>query len=72
MIDFIKTYKGSITRTVILFLGLINQFLTMTGHAVLPFSDEEVTQFVTGAITFVTIMQAYWFDNFSKKKKENK
>lgn len=70
MINFIKTYKGSITRTVILLLGLINQFLTMTGHAVLPFNDADVTQFVTGAITAITVLQAYWFDNFSKKKGE--
>lgn len=70
MIDFIKTYKGSIVRTVILLLGLINQFLTMTGHAVLPFSDADVTEFVTGTITAITVLQAYWFDNFSKKKGE--
>lgn len=66
----LKKDKASIVRTVILILGLLNNVLLLTGHKVLPIDDNSVNEFVTLAITVVTVGQAWWFDNFSKKKDE--
>ena len=34
---------GTIIRTVVLIVALINQVLTMTGHSVLPFDEQQIT-----------------------------
>lgn len=52
------TVKAStITRTICLFLALINQLLSASGHAVLPIEDGQVEVLVT---TFITLGVALW------------
>ena len=42
---------GTIARTIILALAIINQVLTVTGHSPLPIEDEAITQLVSAAFT---------------------
>ncbi|MBK4212875.1 phage holin [Bacillus pumilus] len=65
-----KTFdKGTVIRTVLLFIALINQTLVMFGQTVLPISEEQVqtageTLYVAGStiFTMVTAVTA-WFKN---------
>ncbi|CVN32020.1 phage holin [Bacillus altitudinis] len=65
-----KTFdKGTVIRTVLLFIALINQTLVMFGQTVLPISEEQVQTvgealYVAGStiFTMVTAMIA-WFKN---------
>ena len=45
-IDTRRISAGTVTRTLVLLLGLINQGLTITGHAPLPFENQQVADFV--------------------------
>lgn len=57
----------TIIRTVLLAAALINQALTSSGHAILPFDDQLLTELVTVAFTLVTAVLAWWKNNsFSK------
>ena len=58
-----KIDAGTIIRTVILALALINQLLTASGHAVINISDETVTQLISAAATIVTALIAWWKNN---------
>ncbi|MDH6561252.1 SPP1 family holin [Bacillus sp. TBS-096] len=65
-----KTFdKGTVIRTVLLFIALINQTLVMFGQTVLPISEEQVQTagevlYVAGStiFTMVTAVTA-WFKN---------
>ena len=61
--------KGTVIRTVLLFIALINQTLIMFGMPVLPIEDGQVTTLVEGLylvgsliFTIVTTLIA-WFKN---------
>lgn len=58
-----KISKSTIIRTILLILALINQGLTISGHAVLPFTDEQVTEFLSMLFTGVTAVIAWWKNN---------
>lgn len=58
-----KIQKGTIIRTVILIVALINQFLTIAGKAVLPFNDEQITNFLSMALTGAASIIAWWKNN---------
>ncbi len=60
--------KGSIIRTAVLFLALINQFLVMNGIETLPFTGEELEGFLSGAFTFIAAVIAWWKNNFLSAK----
>ena len=51
---------GTIARTIVLALALINQLLTATGHAVLPITDEQVNTLVSTIWTVVAACVAWW------------
>lgn len=53
----------TIIRTVCLVLALINQALTMTGHSLLPISDEQVNEAITLGATIITSLWAWWKNN---------
>lgn len=59
----IKCTKATVIRTALLIAALINNFLTMRGHSVLPIDDEEITQVVTAIFTGVTSLMAWWKNN---------
>ncbi len=55
--------KGTIIRTVLLALALINQILTATGHSIIPISDEQVTEFISLGFTIAASVVAWWKNN---------
>ena len=51
---------GTIARTIVLALALVNQLLTVTGHAVLPITDEQVNTLVSTIWTVIAAVVAWW------------
>lgn len=58
-----KVSTGTITRTIILALALINQVLTMAGHSPIPIADETVTELIATSATVITALIAWWKNN---------
>lgn len=58
----------TIVRTVILIVALINQGLTISGHSLLPITDEQITEIITLAITIGASLWAWWKNNSFTKK----
>ena len=54
---------GTITRTIILALALINQLLSASGHAVIPIEDATIETLVSTAFTIVAALVAWWKNN---------
>ncbi|MDR3766783.1 MAG: phage holin [Butyricicoccus sp.] len=55
--------KGTLARTIILALALINQILSVCGVAVLPIEDGQVETLVSTAWTVVAAVVAWWKNN---------
>ena len=55
--------SGTIARTVILILALVNQVLTATGHSVINISDENVNTLISTGFTIVSALIAWWKNN---------
>ena len=58
-----KIEKGTIVRTVVLAVALVNQGLTISGHNPLPFTNEEVGQGVSMILTVGASLWARWKNN---------
>lgn len=54
---------GTLARTIILALALINQVLSVAGHPVLPIEDAQIETLVTTGWTVVAALIAYWKNN---------
>lgn len=54
---------GTIARTIILALALINQVLSVNGHPVLPIDDAQIETLVTTGWTVVAALIAWWKNN---------
>lgn len=54
---------GTLARTIILALALINQVLSVTGHPVLPIEDAQIETLVTTGWTVVAALIAWWKNN---------
>ena len=54
---------GTLARTIILVLALINQILVISGHSVLPIQDEQVELLVSTAWTVVASLISWWKNN---------
>ena len=54
---------GTLARTIILALALINQILSVTGHPVLPIEDAQIETLVTTAWTIIAALVAWWKNN---------
>lgn len=53
----------TIIRTVVLIVALVNQVLTALGYAVLPISDEQITEVLTLVFTIGASLWAWWENN---------
>ncbi|MDO4174762.1 MAG: phage holin [Eubacteriales bacterium] len=53
----------TIARTIILVLALVNQILAIAGHAVIPFTDNDIYQLVSVCWTAVAALVAWWKNN---------
>ena len=58
-----KISAGTIARTIILLLALINQCLSMAGVSPLPIEDEQVEAIITTAWTVIAALIAWWKNN---------
>ena len=58
-----KISEGTIARTIILLLALINQCLSMAGVSPLPIEDEQVETIITTAWTVIAALIAWWKNN---------
>jgi len=58
-----KVTKGTIARTIILALALINQVLTATGKNVINIADEDINTLISTGFTIVTAIAAWWKNN---------
>lgn len=54
---------GTIARTIILALALINQLLSASGHAVIPIEDATIESLVSTAFTVIMAVIAWWKNN---------
>ena len=54
---------GTLARTIILALALINQILSATGHPVMPIEDAQVETLVSTAWTVIAALIAWWKNN---------
>ena len=55
--------KGTLIRTVLLMLALVNQVLTLCGLSPLPWEDETVTQGISLLFTAAASLAAWWKNN---------
>lgn len=58
-----KITPGTIARTIILVIALINQVLTSTGHSIIPIDNEMVTELISVLFTIITAVIAWWKNN---------
>lgn len=63
MDEKIKVSAGTIARTIILALALINQILYASGHAVIPIENEDIETLVNTGFTIVVAIITYWKNN---------
>ncbi|EOR24977.1 hypothetical protein A499_06495 [Niallia nealsonii AAU1] len=66
--------RGTIIRTIVLFIALVNQFLVSFGLYEIPGTAEEQTAFISAVFTFVTAVIAWFKNNYvtarGKKQKD--
>ena len=54
---------GTIARTLILALALINQILTASGHSIIAVSDDDINTLITTGFTVISALIAWWKNN---------
>ena len=54
---------GTVARTIILALALVNQVLSALGRPLLPIEDAQIETLVTTGWTVVAAMVAWWKNN---------
>ena len=66
-----KIDAGTLTRTILIIIALINQGLVIAGKNPLPFEDDQIAQVISFCFTAVTAMIAWWKNNnFTREAKE--
>lgn len=69
-IEYLSTNKAAIAKMAVFILVYINQFLSMTGHDILPISDDQLNDFISTGITLVVSVGTYFTSHgFSKPTK---
>lgn len=58
-----KISSGTIARTIVLVLALVNQVLSMLGYKIIPIEDEQVNDFITMLFTISSALAAWWKNN---------
>ena len=66
-----KVSKGTIARTAILVLTMINSGLAIFGKSPLPISDETVTQVVSFGFSTAAALVAWWKNNSFTESRRN-
>lgn len=60
--------KGTIIRTIILLIALVNQFLVAAGKSPLPIEDAQIETLISTAFTVVASVIAWWKNNSVTKE----
>ena len=63
-----KITSGTIARTIILLLALVNKVLSVLGYKLIPIEDEQINEAVTLAWTIGSALIAWWKNNSFTKK----
>ena len=63
-----KVSAGTIARTIVLALALVNQVLTAFGYNVIDISDETINTLISTGFTIVTALIAFWKNNSFTKE----
>ena len=58
-----KVSSGTIARTIVLVLALVNQVLSVLGYKIIPIEDGQINDFVTIAFTIGSALAAWWKNN---------
>ena len=59
----INITKGTLMRTILLVLALINQILAVFGKSPIPIDDDTLTNFISTAWTVIASLIAWWKNN---------
>lgn len=62
-VEIMKISVQTIIRTIILFIALLNQVLTLLGKNPLPFAEEEIYELITALATVAAAMWSWWKNN---------
>lgn len=60
--------KGTLIRTILLVIALINQILAVFGKSPIPIDDDTVTNLISTAWTVIASLIAWWKNNSFTKK----
>ena len=58
-----KISAGTLTRTAVLALALINQLLSAMGKPLLPIDSAQLEQLISTGFTTVSALVNWWFNN---------
>lgn len=58
-----KITKGTLIRTVILLLALVNQILSICGVSPIPIDDDTATDIISTLWTVIASIAAWWKNN---------
>lgn len=59
----LKVDSGTIIRTVLLVVAIVNQILVASGKNPLPFSEDQIYTALSGIFTVCTVLAAWWKNN---------
>lgn len=59
----LKISAGTVARTIVLLLALVNQVLSMLGIPMLPIEDEAINTVVSTLWTVIAAVTAWWKNN---------
>jgi len=63
--------KGTVMRTAVLLLALVNTTLQLFGFDILPFTENEVEIGVSALLNMTAALTAWWWNNsFTEKARE--
>lgn len=60
--------RGTVIRTIVLFIALVNQFLVSFGLYEIPGTSEDWTYFLTNTFTVITAAVAWFKNNYVTAK----
>ena len=63
MVEKRSVDSGTIIRTILLIVAIVNQILVANGKNPLPFSNEEIYTTLSGIFTVCTVIAAWWKNN---------
>lgn len=54
---------GTVVRTVVLFLAIVNQVLAIFGKSIIPIQEEQINMLITTGWTVISALVAWWKNN---------